>query len=102
MSKPLLMYPSKSSFHCFILSWEVVGGVGVHHLTRLHHSSLTFNKVLEAIEPVHVEALILIEGHALNEGTKVLVDAEAFKVLGQGRLDSLVQGGEVGTTIQFD
>jgi hypothetical protein len=35
------------------------------------------NEILEIGEPLHVEALILIEGHALNESSEVLVDTVA-------------------------
>ena len=64
--------------------------------------SLITDKVLEVGEPVHVEALVLVERHALNEGAEVLVDTEAFEVLGQSRLDSLVKCREVGTGILLD
>ena len=39
------------------------------------------DEVLERCEPSHVKALIFVEGHALNEGSEVLVDTIALKVL---------------------
>ena len=49
------------------------------------------DKVPQVREPVHVEALVLVKRHALNESAKVFIDAEAFEVLGQGRLDTFVE-----------
>jgi hypothetical protein len=46
--------------------------------------------------------LIFVEGHALNKGTKMLVDAEALEVLCQGSLDALVEGREVGSSVLLD
>ena len=49
------------------------------------------DKVLEVTQPVHVEALVLVEGHAFNESTHVLVDAKALQVLDHRRLDALIK-----------
>lgn len=65
-------------------------------------ASLVTDEVLQVAEPVHVQALVLVERHAFDESAKVLVDAEAFKVLGQGSLDPFVERGEIGTSILLD
>ena len=39
------------------------------------------DEVLKVREPVHVKSLVFVEGHAFDESTEVLVDAEAFQVL---------------------
>lgn len=54
------------------------------------------------LEPLHVEALLLIEGVVLNEGGKLFVNAVALEVLDEGGLEALVQGGELGTTEVLD
>jgi len=73
-----------------------------HSSTTLLSDSLVADKIVEVGEPVHVEALVLVERHALNEGTKVLVDAETLKVLGESGLDPLIKGGKIGTGILLD
>ena len=50
------------------------------------------HEVVQAGEPVHVEALVLVQGHALDEGAQVLVDAKPFQVVRQRVLDALVEG----------
>ena len=60
------------------------------------------NEVLEVGEPLHVESLVLVEGHALDEGCEVLIDTESSQVLSQRGLDSLVKGREVRASIPSD
>ena len=58
-----------------------------------------FNEVLKVVKPLHVQSLILVKGHALNEGSKVLIDTESLEILSHSGLDSLVKSGVVGTTV---
>ena len=61
--------------------------------------SLLFDKLLALLEPVHVEALVLVKRHALNKGRQMFVNAVSFEVLGQRGLNAFFEGGEVGARI---
>lgn len=56
---------------------------------------------MQICEPVHVESLVFVERHAFYESSEVLVDAETLQVLGDGCLDALIEGGEVGAGVLF-
>ena len=52
----------------------------------------TSDKVPQVREPVHVETLVLVKRHALDESTEMFSDAETFEVLGEGCLDTFIEG----------
>lgn len=58
-----------------------------------------FDEILKVAKPLHVQSLVFVKRHALDEGSEVLVHTKSFQVLGHGGLDSLVKGGVVGTTV---
>jgi len=64
-------------------------------VAQKEHICSLADKVIKVTQPAHVEALVLVEGHAFNERTHVLVDAKTFQVLDHRCLDALIKRGKV-------
>ena len=71
-------------------------------MTRVARFSSLVAEILEVGEPHHVEALVLVEGHALDEGAEGLVNAVTFQILNESGLNTLIKRGEVGASVHAD
>ena len=61
---------------------------------------LLVNKLGDVLQPLHVQALVLVERHALDESSHVLVHSEALEVLHDAGLNALVERVELRPRVE--